>query len=398
MNLAILDEHIRVYRDGLLQDVVPFWLNHAIDTECGGFFNYLDRKGEVYCDIKPVWVLGRFTWLLSTLYCEVEKKAEWLHWARHGVEFLEKYCFDTDGRMFFEVLRDGRPLRKRRYVFSEAFGAIAFARYAQAAGDEERLHRAKTVFQTLLCYYHNPHLLPPKYCPQTWQAKTQAMPMILIATAQQMRRVWDDPLLDKTIDHCIDQIVNHFLKPELGALLETVGPRGEFLDTPAGRSVVPGHAIETAWFLLEEARYRRDDSLRDTALRILDGSLRLGWDEEYGGLLYYVDVRGKPCVQYEHDMKLWWPHNEAIYATLLAYHLTGRQEYACWYNRLHEYTYARFPDREYGEWFKYLHRDGTISTTLKGNGWAGPFHVPRMQLKCWQLLEEWKRTAAVPKA
>jgi N-acylglucosamine 2-epimerase len=182
------------------------------------------------------------------------------------------------------------------------------------------------------------------------------------------------------------------MKPDLKALLETVGPNGEFIDSPMGRAVVPGHAIETAWFLLEESRHRGDETLRHKALQILDWSLELGWDEKYGGLLYYVDVKGKPCVPYEHDMKLWWPHNEAIYATLLAYHLTHRPQYEQWYEKLHDYAFRHFPDPQYGDWIKYLHRDGTVSTTLKGNGWAGPFHVPRMQLKCWQLLEEMKKS------
>lgn len=40
-------------------------------------------------------------------------------------------------------------------------------------------------------------------------------------------------------------------------------------------------------------------------------------------------------------------------------------------------------DTEYGG---YLHRDGRISTGMKGNLFKGPFHLPRMQTYCWQLL------------
>ena len=95
---------------------------------------------------------------------------------------------------------------------------------------------------------------------------------------------------------------------------------------------------------------------------------------------------------YEHDMKLWWPHNEALYATLLAHHLTGDQKWSAWYERLHEYSFGHFPDREHGEWYGYLHRDGTVSSPIKGNMWKGPFHLPRMQLYGWKLLEEMKKT------
>jgi N-acylglucosamine 2-epimerase len=55
---------------------------------------------------------------------------------------------------------------------------------------------------------------------------------------------------------------------------------------------------------------------------------------------------------------------------------------------VHEWAYAHFPDREHGEWFGYLHRDGTVSTRLKGNVWKGPFHLPRMQWYCTLRIQE----------
>ncbi len=385
-----IEELIATHRDGLLQDTVPFWMKHTVDHEYGGFLNYLDQDGTVLNTDKPVWALGRFTWLMSLLYNVVEKRREWLDTARHGIEFIEKYCFDTDGRMFYEVTRDGRPLRKRRYIYTETFGTIAFAEYSLAAGDEKRLARAKKLYRLLVRYYQNPDLLPPKIYPQTRQMKSHAMPMILLATTQQIRKTGDDPLYGEVIDNSLKEIFEDFMRYDEKALLETVGPRGERLDSPEGRCINPGHAIETSWFIMEEGRHRNDKKLVEKGLTILDWSLNWGWDKEYGGILYFVDVEGKPCDQYEHDMKLWWPHNEALYACLLAHYLTGRKEYEDWYEKIHGWTYAHFPDKKNGEWFKYLHRDGTISSTIKGNRWAGPFHLSRMQLYCWKLLEEMK--------
>ena len=121
---------------------------------------------------------------------------------------------------------------------------------------------------------------------------------------------------------------------------------------------------------------------------ILDWSLELGWDKKYGGVLHFRDARGLSCAEYYHDMKFWWPHTEALVATLMAYQMTGEAKYAEWYRQVHEWTYGHFPDSEYGEWFGYLHRDGTPSTMLKGSLWKGFFHLPRMQLICWRLLGE----------
>jgi len=112
-----------------------------------------------------------------------------------------------------------------------------------------------------------------------------------------------------------------------------------------------------------------------------------GWDEEHGGILYFKDVYDKPVQEYWHDMKFWWPQCEAIIATLLAYQLTGEEKYAKWHRMIHDYAHEKFCDREHGEWFGYLHRDGGVSSPLKGNQFKGPFHLPRMQWYCWQLLD-----------
>ena len=134
------DEFIRIYRDGLLEDIIPFWTRHSVDRECGGFLTSLDRDGTVIDTDKAVWLQGRFVWMLSALHNTVahygiDPKPEWLEIAQHGIDFLDAHCFDDDGRMFFLVTREGKPLRKRRYIFSETFTTIAFAAYAQATGD-----------------------------------------------------------------------------------------------------------------------------------------------------------------------------------------------------------------------------------------------------------------------
>ncbi|MBN1436088.1 MAG: AGE family epimerase/isomerase [Sedimentisphaerales bacterium] len=391
MKLGRITELSQFYKSGLLEDTIPFWMQHNKDEEHGGFFNYLDQDGSVYGTDKPVWVLCRYTWLMSLLYNNVAKRNEWLEAAQWGINFIRKHCFDTDGRMFFLVDRQGRPLMKRRYLFTETFGVIAMSEAGLASGNEELIDHAKSLYKLILRYYNDPSLLPAKINPATRAAKGHSMPMILLATSQEIRKTGAEALYEQVIDNSLKEVCEHFMRYDEEALLESVGPNGERLDGPDGRSIVPGHAIETAWFMLREARNRNNDAaLIEKACLIIDWSLKRGWDEEFGGILYYTDVEGKPCVQYEHDMKLWWPHNETLYACLLAYHLTGQDKYAQWYEKVHAYAFSHFPDAQYGEWFKYLHRDGTVSHRLKGNIWAGPFHLPRMQYNCWQLLEEMK--------
>ncbi len=384
---------MQLFYDGLVNDTLPFWLKHSVDTKYGGYNTVLDRKGEILGPDKSTWVQGRFIWVLSKLYNELEKTEEWLETARHGVDFLKKYGFDTDGRMFFRLTEDGRPLQKRRYLFSETFGVIAFAEYARASGEKEYLDLARKIMDLILDLYKNPGAgygdsLGPKINPEARQSRGHSMAMIQINTLQTLRDADKENDYNKLIDNAIDEVFTYFAKPEKKALFETVGINGEFMDTPEGRCINPGHAIETAWFIMEEGKYRNDKGLVEKALPIIDWSLERGWDDKYGGVFYFVDVDERQPVQKEWDMKLWWVHNETIYATLLAYHLTKEKKYLEWFDKVLDWSYKHFPDKKYGEWFGYLHRDGTVALDLKGDNWKGPFHLPRQQLYAYLLLKE----------
>ena len=374
------------YRDGLLHDTLPFWFPRSIDREHGGFLHCLDHDGTVVDTDKSVWAQGRMSWMLFTLYNTIEPRPDWLEWGQHGLQFLERHAFDTDGRMFFQLTRDGRPLRKRRYAFSECFAAIAHAAHAKAAGDNRSAERAREIFELFTRWNFTPGLMPPKW--------TDTRPMIgfgpriiTIVTAQELRaNLGDAPYLTSWIDRCIDDIRHWFVKPELQVVMETVGEDGAILDHFDGRTLNPGHAIEGAWFLLEEGRHRKDASLIALGCQMIDWMWERGWDQEFGGLFYFRDVYHKPVQEYWQDMKFWWPHNEAIIATLLAYICTGDVKYARWHQQVHDWAHHHFSDQINGEWFGYLHRDGRRSNTLKGSLWKSCFHHPRMQWLCWQWL------------
>lgn len=387
-----------IYND-LLKCTMPFWIDHGIDTAFGGYTTYLDRQGTPLSTHKPMWVMGRFAWILSKLYNDLDRKEQWLELAGHGIDFINKYGFDDDGRMFYIVERDGRPLRKRRYLFTETFAVIALAEYAKAAQDGKILEQARNLMALILDRYRNPGKLEPKYIEENFAVRGHSMAMIQINTLQVLRNaakaLGDSKELpgygsyDSLIKNAVDEVFTYFVHPEKKALLETVGTNGEYLgDIPEGRCVNPGHPIETAWFILEEAKLQKDDELIKRALPILDWSLNWGWDEKYGGLFYFIDIEGKQPIQLEWDMKLWWPHNEAIYGSLLAYSLTGESKYEEWFEKLYRWSMEHFPDKEHGEWIGYLHRDGSLALDLKGNYFKGPFHIPRQQLYCYLLLSE----------
>lgn len=393
MKPARISELRAFYHATLFGDTLPFWLAHGVDRAHGGFQTHLTREGHVWCTDKSVWFAGRATWLFATLHARHPDAGPWLDLALHGERFLSAHCFDTDGRMFFLLERTGQPLRKRRYRYSEVFAALAYGALAQATGDERFVRRAGDIFAALNAARTAPAAAEPKVNPRVRPMIGLSPVMCLLSVAEALLPVLGAERCEPVIDAAAREVLERFVRPEDQTVRETVAPDGGLIDAPEGRVMNPGHAIETAWFLMEVARRRGDRHLLERATQILDWSMARGWDAEHGGLLYFIDVAGLPSPYIEHDMKLWWPHCEALYALLLAHHLTGAERYANDYERVHAWTMGHFPDAEHGEWYGYLHRDGTPSTTLKGGLWKGPFHVPRAQLFCLHLLEEMARTS-----
>lgn len=376
------------YRSDLTENIMPFWLEHGLDRKNGGVYTCLDRDGSLMDPTKSVWFQGRFAFICSFAYNNVEKRPEWLEAARLTLDFIEAHCFDNDGHMYFSVTAEGRPLRQRRYVFSETFAAIAMAEYSLATGDRHWAERALKVFDDTQRFLSTPGYLAPKF-EESVQLQSHSIIMILINVGSCLRKVIDDPKLTQQIDDSIARLKKYFIHPEFKCLLETVGMNGEFIDTNLTRTINPGHCIETSWFIMEEAKLRNwDKEMLDMALEIFDWSWDWGWDKQYGGIINFRDCRNLPPQDYSQDMKFWWPQCETIIASLYAYLATGDEKYLYRHERISEWTYAHFPDESEGEWYGYLHRDGTVAQPAKGNLYKGPFHIPRMMIKGYMLCKE----------
>ena len=380
-----------------LDRCVDFWLKNGIDPVHGGVYTCLDRKGEIYSTDKSVWMQGRCGWIFAHLCRIYGVKQEWLDASKSCLDFMEAFCInpEAEGRMYFTVTADGKPLRQRRYFFSEAFYAMANAEYYAVTGEKVRLERAKKAYDLYWNLWHgmlDPTGMGPKTCPETRTGRSFGLPMIYLNVTTTMMTA--DPagkaLYEERAQTCVDEIFRYNYHPELKCVLENVGPDGEarteFTD---GRIVNPGHDIEGVWFLLEHAKRTGNRELVEKAEEIFNWAIRAGWDEEYGGLLYFVDCLGKPPEAYEHDMKLWWPHDEILISSLMLYRDTGKEEYLDWFYRTLEYCKAHFSDPAYGEWYGYLRRDGlpTMPST-KGSTFKGPFHLPRMLVQVDGMLRE----------
>ena len=380
---------------GQLDTVADFWLKNGMDKVHGGVYTCLDRTGKIYSTDKSVWMQGRCGWMFAHLCSVYGVKQEWLEASKSCLDFMEKYCINREAgdRMYFTVTEDGQPLRQRRYYYSEAFYASANAEYYGVTGDEVCLERARKAYNIYWDLAHggkDPVNMGPKTIAETRTGRSFGLPMIILNVISILLRV-DPAHKDEYADRaqqCVDEIFRYFVKPELKCVLENVGPNGEVrTNFTEGRIVNPGHDIEGVWFMLEHARRTGDTELVGKAAEIFDWAIERGWDKEYGGLLYFVDCLGMPPEAYEHDMKLWWPHNEILIASMMLYRDTKDEKYLNWFYTTLDYCKEHFADEEYGEWYGYLRRDGkpTMPST-KGSTFKGPFHLPRCLILVDQMM------------
>ncbi len=363
------------YRTELLDRVIPFWLRHSLDREHGGYFTCLTREGNVYDTRKYLWLQGRAVWMFSKLYNELEPRAEWLDAARLILDFLRRHGRDSEGRYYFSLTRQGEPSFYQRKPYAAVFAMLGMLEFAKATGDAALRDEAIELFWKIRRWIEEPALLGRPALSGAPRMTALADIMVLASMATEIARIDSDPRYRDVLTWCLTASRAHY-DEDRRIFMEYSGTR----ELPEGRLFCPGDSIEAAWFLLHALEFHPDDAMQRTLLDAIEGSLEFGWDREHGGLYYFMDVDGLPPLPLESNMKLWWPHTEAIYATVLAYSLTREDRWLKWLERVDTYAFSHFSDPEHGEWFGYCDRQGNLTNTAKGNNYKGCFHVPRMLL------------------
>ncbi|MBY0477685.1 MAG: AGE family epimerase/isomerase [Chitinophagaceae bacterium] len=366
-----------LYKNELLQNILPFWQKHSKDELNGGFFTCLDRGGNVYDTDKFMWLQGREVWCFSYMYHHLQPKQEWLNMALHGARFMQKYGRDANGNWYFSTTADGKPLVQPYNIFSDCFATMAFAALDKISPSDEWKKIAVDTFENIIRRRHNWKGQYNKAYPGTRPLKNFSLPMILCNLSLELEHILGSNRVNEFVPEVIHEVMDIFYQPEHGLILENVNPDGSFNDSFEGRLLNPGHAIESTWFIMDLAKRMKDEALINQSVNILLDTIEYGWDKEYGGIFYFMDIKGAPPQQLEWDQKLWWVHVEALVALAKAYALTGNERCAAWFEKVHNYTWKHFRDEEYGEWFGYLNRRGEVLLPLKGGKWKGCFHIPR---------------------
>ncbi len=376
------------YKKELFEHVLPFWEKHSPDEKCGGYFTCLDRDGAVYDTDKFIWLQCRQVWQFSMLYNRCEQNPAWLKIAKHGADFLLKHGSDERENWYFSLDRAGHPLTQPYNIFSDFFAAMAFCQYGLATADSQYTDLAVNIYNNILCRKDNPKGQYNKQISKTRSLHSMGFPMIMANLALEMETLLPRNELERILDVCVEEVMGLHLDKERGLMYEHVLPDGGHLDCFDGRLLNPGHGIEAMWFIMEIGLKRNDSALVQKTVDVILSTLEYAWDKEHDGIFYFMDADNRPPQQLEWDQKLWWVHLEALVALAKAYRATRREECWRWYQRVHDYSWSRFSDPEYGEWFGYLNRRGEKLLTLKGGKWKGCFHVPRALWLCYREFSQ----------
>jgi N-acylglucosamine 2-epimerase len=375
------------YKTELLDSILPFWMKHSVDQQNGGFFTCLDQFGQVYDTDKFIWLQGRQVWCFAYMYNNIEKKQEWLDIAKHGADFLIKHGRDEEGNWYFSLTAEGKPLVQPYNIFSDCFATMAFAALDKASPSDEYKKIALTTFDNIIARRQNTKGKYNKNFPGTRSLKNFSLPMILCNLSLELEHIIGKEKVNELVPDIIHEVMEVFYQPKLGLVLENVNIDGSFADCFEGRLMNPGHTIEAMWFIMDLGIRLNDTSLIDKAVSIMLNTLEYGWDKEYGGIFYFLDIQGHPPQQLEWDQKLWWVHVEALVALAKGFQHTGDMRCKEWFEKVHAYTWTHFKDQQYGEWFGYLNRRGEVLLPLKGGKWKGCFHIPRSLYQVWKTLE-----------
>ena len=364
------------YSQYLKNDILPFWMQHSLDEEDGGYYTCLDREGKVFDSDKFVWLQNRQIWTFSMFYNQLEQNPQFLQIAEHGAAFMEKHGRNEAGDWYFSLDKKGQPLTQAYNIFSDCFACMAFAQLSKASGNQAYAELAVNTFKRILERKDNPKGIYNKATGNR-PLKGFSLPMILCNLVLEIEHLLSPEEVEATLKYGVNEVMNVFYKAELGLIVENVKADGSIDDSSDGRVINPGHGLESMWFLMDIAEKWNDSALIEQCVQISLQLMDYGWDKEHGGIFYFLDRKNSPPFQLEWDQKLWWVHLEACIAMLKGYQLTGNKQCLAWYEKLHDYIWEHFVDSEFGEMYGYLNRQGEVLINLKGGKWKGCFHVPR---------------------
>jgi N-acylglucosamine 2-epimerase len=414
------EQLLTTYREHVTSDLLPFWWR-AVDTQNGGIFTCFDNAGtKLVSRNKYTWSQGRFVWLWSRIARMINASmlpgdaAQYLREAARTAEFLSEHVFLANGNCAYVLSETGEKIEGEHSdtsIYADCFVQLGFSEYALVAGDSQALELAFDISDRIRVrlasgsFRTEPYPIPQGYRSHSISMISLRVSQILADAAEALKHPRKEEMAAETV-RCASEVLDVFLRPD-AAVWELIPTEDELRDTILARHATPGHIFESMWFVIRSARQHGRPEWIERATRSIAWAFDVGWDKEFGGIFRYVDREGgKPRgvaggEKYETlmvdtwDTKIWWPHSEALYATLLASKTTGSADFDLMHSQLFEYVFRTFPnpDRTVGEWIQIRDREGVPLDKIVALPVKDPYHILQDLVLIVELLHSDGRSA-----
>jgi cellobiose epimerase len=387
----------------LRRDILPFWIQHTVDRERGGFYGKISNDLTVDPDApRGALLSARILWTYAAAYRRYGDAAylDMAEWAYK--DLVTRFWDPVHGGFYWMVTADGQVTSPRKHIYVQAFGVYALAEYYAATGTGAALETAQRVFQLMEMHSHDPkHLGYLEAFGRDWQPGTELRlgagdldalksmntHLHIMEAFTNLLRVWPDPLLQARQTELIQIMTTRIIDA-------TTARMTLFFDeawNPKSENISYGHDIEASWLLVESTAVLGNPDL-DTQARAL--SVRMaqavfeGGLEPDGALVYESGPEGLVD-----DTKQWWPQAEAAVGFLNAYQLSGQTHFLNASLRAWDFIEAYLLDREHGEWLRYVTRDRRRPEDTGEEGqakvsfWKCPYHNGRACLELHERLQ-----------
>ncbi|HQE93334.1 MAG TPA: AGE family epimerase/isomerase [Anaerolineae bacterium] len=395
MDQTLRQTYIHKAETELRENILPFWIKHAVDQERGGFYGEISNTLVVDKDApRGALLSSRILWTYAAAYKRY-RAPEYLEMARWAYDdLLTHFWDDTCGGLYWMIAADGEPIRPRKQIYGQAFGIYALAEYYSATGAQDALDKAIALFRLMEEHSHDPRYggYFEAYT-RDWQLETDlrlsAIDMNemksmnthlhVMEAYTNLLRVWDHKELRLRQAENIDLMMHRIISPTTFHTLlffdESWNSRTDHISY--------GHDIETNWLLVESATVlgdeRRSEEAKTIAVKMAQSIYDEGLDAE-GGLVNEGDPSGVTDPDFE-----WWPQAEAAVGFLNAYQLSGQAHFLQAALRSWDFIETYFIDRQYGEWFRHVTKDHAVDrSAAKVSFWKCPYHNGRA---CMELID-----------
>lgn len=400
----------------LTNELLPFWMQRAVDPVNGGFITHFDQYGnDSGEDEKSLIAQTRSIYTYASAHRAGYGGGKLANFARHGVDYLLNHMWDQEhGGFYWMTNRKGEVLNDQKIVYGQSFAIYCLSEYTLATGDSRGADYAQQTFDLLqkyaadTCYGGYFEMFTRDWMLKGPGAaggdrKTLDVHMHLMEAFTTLYECTQQPIHRRKLLEVIELLITKIMHPVYGTGIPQfwanwqVAPQIKFdviwgwdrftedgTKREAEDNTSYGHNAEFAWLLLHALSILNVpiESYRDQLQQSFSHAADYGVDWEFGG----VFVEGSHSGQVYDREKEFWQQAEVLIGFLDAYRLFGDEKYGQAYENVHRFVMDKMINHSVGEWWPLMTRQGVLIWTHMSHSWKINYHTVRSVIQSiWRL-------------